>query len=115
MKIKHVAAALATGMCLTATAETIQLPKPDTDSGVTVTQALKARRSTRAFSDQELSLETLSGVLWAANGYNRPDKRTNATGLNKQTTEIYACMKTGAYRYDAKANALVKVCDADLR
>ncbi len=115
MKIKHVAAALATGMCLTATAETIQLPKPNTDSGVTVTQALKARRSTRAFSDQELSLETLSGVLWAANGYNRPDKRTNATGLNKQTTEIYACMKKGAYRYDAKANALVKVCDADLR
>jgi hypothetical protein len=26
----------------------------------------------------------LSGVLWAANGFNRPDKRTNATGLNKQ-------------------------------
>ena len=115
MKMKQVAAALVAGTCLAATAETIQLPKPDADSGVTVTQALKARRSIRAFSEQELSLETLSGVLWAANGYNRPDKRTNATGLNKQSTEIYACMKKGAYRYDAKANALVKVCDADLR
>ena len=66
-------------------------------------------------SDKELSLETLSGVLWAANGFNRPDKRTNATGLNKQTIVVYVCMKSGAYRYDAKANSLVKVCGEDLR
>ena len=115
MKMRQVAVALAAGVCLGAIAETIQLPKPDADSGATVMQALKARHSTRAFSEQEIPLETLSGVLWAANGFNRPDKRTNATGLNKQEIEIYACMKKGTYRYDAKANALVKVCDADLR
>ena len=46
--------------------------------------ALKARRSERTFADKELSPELLSGVLWAANGFNRPDRRTNATGLNKQ-------------------------------
>ena len=96
-------------------AETIKLPAPNNDSGVTVMQALKARRSERAFSDKELSLELLSGVLWAANGFNRPDRRTNATGLNKQEISVYAIMKTGAYRYDAKGNSLVKVCDADLR
>ena len=115
MKMKSMLLAIAAGMCLGATAETIPLPKPAADSGVTILQALKARHSCRSFSEQEIPLETLSGVLWAANGYNRPDKRTNATGLNKQEIEIYACMKTGAYRYDAKANALVKVCDADLR
>ena len=95
--------------------ETIKLPAPDGDSGVTVTQALKARHSERAFADKELSSELLSGVLWAANGFNRPDKRTNATGLNKQEITVYAIMKSGAYRYDAKGNALVKVCDEDLR
>ncbi len=95
--------------------ETIKLPAPDGDSGVTVTQALKARHSERAFADKELSPELLSGVLWAANGFNRPDKRTNATGLNKQEIMVYAIMKSGAYRYDAKGNALVKVCDEDLR
>lgn len=115
MKMKNTMLALAAGLCLGAIAETIQLPKPDADSGVTVLQALKARHSSRAFSEQEITPEALSGVLWAANGFNRPDKRTNATGLNKQEIEIYACMKKGAYRYDAKANALVKVCDADLR
>ena len=95
--------------------ETIKLPAPDGDSGVTVTQALKARHSERAFADKELSPELLSGVLWAANGFNRPDKRTNATGLNKQEISVYAIMKSGAYRYDAKGNTLVKVCDEDLR
>ena len=95
--------------------ETIKLPSPDKDSGVTVVQALKARHSERAFAEEDLSLEMLSGVLWAANGFNRPDKRTNATGLNKQEILVYAIMKSGAYRYDAKANALVKVCDKDLR
>ena len=96
-------------------AETIKLPAPDADSGVTVMQALKARHSERAFADRDLSLEMLSGVLWAANGFNRPDKRTNATGMNKQTIMVYAIMKSGAYGYDAKENILVKVCDADLR
>jgi steroid delta-isomerase-like uncharacterized protein len=28
---------------------------------------------------------------------------------------VYAIMKSGAYRYDAKGNTLVKVCDEDLR
>ena len=44
-------------------AETIKLPAPNNDSGVTVMQALKARRSERAFSDKELSLELLSNEL----------------------------------------------------
>ena len=96
-------------------ADTIKLPEPTADSGVTVTQALKARHSERAFSEKEVPLATLSGLLWAANGFNRPGMRTNATGLNKQEISVYAIMKSGAYRYDAKANTLVKVCDDDLR
>ena len=96
-------------------AETIKLPSPCTDSGKTVIQALKARHSERAFSERDIPLETLSGVLWAANGFNRSDKRTNATGLNKQTIMVYAIMKSGAYRYAAKENVLVKVCNEDLR
>ena len=108
-------AALAVGAAFASSPDTIALPPPDMDSGMTVTAALKARHSERTFGAGELSLKELSGVLWAANGFNRPDRRTNATGMNKQTIVIYACMKSGAYRYDAKANVLVKVCDRDLR
>ena len=95
--------------------ETIRLPAPETDSGVTVVQALKARHSERTFADKDVPPDVLSGVLWAANGFNRPDKRTNATALNKQSIIVYAIMKSGAYLYDAKANSLIKVCDEDLR
>lgn len=99
----------------TCSAENIRLPPPDGDSGTTVMQALAARRSERAYSDKELPLKTISGLLWAANGFNRPGKRTNATARNIQEISVYACMKSGAYRYDAAANTLVKVCDEDLR
>ena len=114
-RIVSAVATFAVGVAFVSIADTVKLPPPDMDSGMTVTAALKARHSERVFAEKELSMRELSGVLWAANGFNRPDKRTNATGLNKQTITVYAIMKSGAYRYDAKANALVKVCDQDLR
>ena len=106
---------LAAGLCLSAFGDVVKLPPPGKDPGVTVMQALKARHSERAFSNREIPMETLSTLLWAANGFNRPDRRTNATGLNKQEITVYAIMKSGAYRYDARANTLVKVCGEDLR
>ena len=113
----HIAitALFAAGFATSVFAESMKLPAPDLGSGLTVMQALKARHSERAFAETELSAKELSGLLWAANGFNRPDKRTNATGLNKQTIVLYVCMKSGAYRYDAKTNELVKVSDEDLR
>jgi len=113
--MKHIILVAALAAASVGLAETIKLPAPDKDSGVSVIQALKGRHSERAFCGKDIPMELLSGVLWAANGFNRPDKRTNATALNLQTITVYACMKSGAYRYDAKANELVKVCDKDLR
>ena len=106
---------LAAAIAATNVTSTIKLPAPQADSGVTVMQALKDRHSERSFSEKEIPMETLAGVLWAANGFNRPDKRTNATGMNKQEIVIYAIMKSGAFRYDAKAGELVKVTGEDLR
>ena len=113
--MKNIILATALAATCMSMAESVKLPPPDTDSGVSVIKALQARHSERAFSGKDIPAEMLSGVLWAANGFNRPDKRTNATALNLQTITVYACMKSGAYRYDAKANELVKVCDKDLR
>ena len=114
--MKHYIAILfAAGLAVSGHAESLKLPAPDMDSGLSVMQALKVRHSERAFAKTGLTESELSGLLWAANGFNRPDKRTNATGMNKQTIVLYVCMKSGAYRYDAKANELVKVSDEDLR
>ncbi len=111
----YITAVFAAGLAMNGLAESIKLPAPDMDSGLTVMQALKVRHSERAFAETDLTESELSGLLWAANGFNRPDKRTNATGMNKQTIALYVCMKSGAYRYDAKANELVKVSGEDLR
>ena len=117
MKIlnKSLASTAVAFLCVAAGAETVLLPPPMLNSSVTVSKALQDRCSIREFSDEEVSDRVLSGVLWAANGYNRPGKRTNATALNKQTIRIYVCKKSGAYLYDARKNALEKVCNDDLR
>ncbi|MDH7599830.1 MAG: nitroreductase family protein, partial [Sedimentisphaerales bacterium] len=49
----------------------IQLPAPQTEGGMPLMQALKARRSTRQFSDKKLPPQVLSNLLWAAWGVNR--------------------------------------------
>ena len=113
--VRVVSGAILALLCGAAGAETIALPPPMLNSGVTVSKALQDRRSIRDFSEEPVSDRFLSGVLWAANGFNRPDRRTNATALNKQTIRIYVCMKSGAYLYDAKKNALEKICGDDLR
>ena len=113
--VRVVTGAILALVCGAAGAETIALPPPMLNSRVTVSKALQDRRSIRDFSEEPVSDRFLSGVLWAANGFNRPDKRTNATALNKQTIRIYVCMKSGAYLYDAKKNVLEKVCGEDLR
>ncbi len=95
----------------------IELPPPQTDGGMPLMQALKERQSMRAFSDKELSLQTLSDLLWAAAGINRPDTggRTAPTAMNKQEIDIYVALKDGLFLYDAKNNLLVSVLSQDVR
>jgi len=50
----------------------IQLPKPQITAGMPLMQALARRQTTRAFLDKPLPLQTLSNLLWAAFGVNRP-------------------------------------------
>ena len=79
-------------------------------------QALKQRHSTRAFSAQALSLQTLSNLLWAGFGINRADgHRTAPSAMNWQETDLYVATADGVYLYDAKANALQPVAAGDLR
>ncbi len=94
----------------------IKLPAPQTEGGKPLMQALKARSSAREYSDQKLAPQTLSNLLWAAWGINRPDgHRTAPSASNKQEIDIYVVLPEGAYRWDAKANVLNPVATGDLR
>lgn len=96
-------------------AQDIQLPAPGRKGGKTLMQALNERRSTRELQEKELPPGMLSDLLWAANGFNRDDKRTAPTANNRQELELYAVLKTGIYRYDAKGHRLVLVKNGDYR
>lgn len=94
----------------------IHLPEPQTEGGVPLMKALKERKSAREFSSDELPRQLLSNLLWAAWGINRPDgRRTAPTAVNWQEIDLYVILQSGAYLYDAEANALKKVTDRDLR
>ena len=80
-------------------------------------QALSERKTTRTFSDKKIPMQTLSNLLWAANGVNRPaDKmRTSPSAHNAQEVEIYVSTAEGTYIYDAYANQLKQINEQDIR
>ena len=94
----------------------IKLLEPDKTLDVSLMQALSDRASQREFADKQISLEDLSSLLWAANGVNREDgKRTAPSAVNAQDVDIYVCMASGAYLYDAKQSQLTRITTEDLR
>ena len=94
----------------------VPLPPPETSGGKPLMQVLMDRHSTREFSNQKLSPQMLSNLLWAAFGMNRPDgKRTAPSAMNLQEIDIYVFTQDGLYVYDAKANALDAVLAQDVR
>ncbi|MDD4894788.1 MAG: SagB/ThcOx family dehydrogenase [Candidatus Omnitrophica bacterium] len=95
----------------------IKLLKPQTESGKPLMQALKERRSQREFNSQELPLQVMSDMLWAAFGINRPDsgERTAPTAMHMYEIDIYVAKAEGLYLYNAKENMLMPVLAGDIR
>jgi SagB-type dehydrogenase family enzyme len=94
----------------------IKLDAPDKNGGVPLMKVFSNRKSDRTFAPDKVKQKDLSGLLWAANGINRPDgKRTAASAMNAQDVDIYVILAEGAYLYDAKAHALNPVAAGDFR
>lgn len=102
-------------LATTLVAQDIQLPAPDKEGGKTLMQALSERKSTREFQEKELPGNVLANLLWAANGFNREDKRTAPTANDRQELELYVVLKNGIYLYSAKENKLKLVRKGDYR
>lgn len=95
--------------CFVAMGQDIKLPEPALDSDASLKEALENRCSQREYVFRPVDLQTMSNLLWAAWGYNRDDKRTAPSALDKQEVTLYVCTKDGAYRYDANEHSLVKI------
>lgn len=106
---------------LAAELQPIQLPKPNLTGGMPLMQALSARKTTRAFLDKPLPLQTLSDLLWAAFGVNRTRDvkpgmgRTAPSARNTQDIQLDVVLADGVYLYDAEQNVLRPVVVGDVR
>lgn len=97
-------------------ADTIQLQTPNKQGGATINEALWNRKSSRQYANQPLTLEELSGVLWAAAGVNRTDGHLTApSALALYPIQTYAFLESGVYLYDAKNNVLIRKIEGDYR
>ncbi|GAA7771064.1 nitroreductase [Cupriavidus sp. SHE] len=97
--------------------EYLKLPAPMTDGGMSLLGALHQRRSARTFAPTPLDTVTLSTLLWAAFGVNRPDTghRTAPSARNWQEIELYLAMPDGLYVLEPADWRLRLVVGEDLR
>lgn len=94
----------------------IQLQTPNKQGGASINEALWKRQSSREYANEPLSLEELSGVMWAAAGINRPDGHLTApSALALYPIQTYAFLESGVYLYDAKTNTLNRQVEGDYR
>lgn len=96
--------------------DTIQLQTPSKQGGASINEALWNRKSSREYANEPLTLEELSGVLWAAAGVNREDGHLTApSALALYPIQTYAFLESGVYLYDAKTNTLNRKVEGDYR
>lgn len=95
----------------------IPLPPPQTDGGKPLMQALRLRATSLAFAPDPIPAQTLSNLLWAAWGINRPadGKRTAPSARNWQEIDLMVVRADGTFLYDAAANRLRPVAAGDHR
>ncbi len=97
--------------------KSILLPPPDTNRGLPLMKAMSLRASATDWDSTALDGQDLSDLLWAANGINRPEtgKRTAPSAHNAQDIDIYVCMNSGVYLYDAGKHHLEPILKMDCR
>ncbi len=99
------------------TATRISLPAPRRSGGLPLMAALRKRESQREFAPQALRKQTLSDLLWAAAGINRPSLggRTAPSAMNAQEVLLYVALPRGLFRYEPGAHELQLAAATDVR
>ncbi len=106
----------APGLAAAEAPASIVLPPPRSEGGMPLLSALKLRRSTRAYVDRALAIPTLSDLLWAAFGVNRPSgDRTAPYWRHVMVIDVYVAMSDGIWLYEPKAHTLVGQMAGDFR
>ena len=103
----------------------MNLPKPRLKGEVSVEEAIKHRRTIRAYQSKPLIPEQLSQIFWAAQGIteDRGYKRSAPSGGALYPLDIYAVvgdngvkgLTAGIYHYDPYKHAALLITEGDFR
>jgi SagB-type dehydrogenase family enzyme len=103
----------------------VKLPSPETTGTMSVEEAIAQRRSVRNYTDEPLSLQDLSQLLWAAQGITDPVQKLRAAPSAGATypLEVHVVVGTdgvtglteGVYRYDPFEHKLENILKGDIR
>ena len=107
---------------ITKEAEMVKLPPARSDGHLSIESVLSLRRSVRSYSQQPLSLNDLSQLLWAGQGISSPDNlRTAPSAGALYPLELYLVaglttnLSPGVYRYSPEQHALILIKKSDQR
>jgi hypothetical protein len=93
------------------------LPRPQTQGGRPLMQALNDRKTNRNIGEEKLSPQMLSNLLWAAWGVNRPanNGRTAPSAMNVQEIGLYVFLAEGVCLFDGPSHSLKPIVAGDHR
>ncbi|MEA1896002.1 MAG: SagB/ThcOx family dehydrogenase [Euryarchaeota archaeon] len=121
---------LITGACIeegeteqnTRQEDEIMLPEPRTTGEISIEEAMRNRRSVRQYTEEGITLNDLSQLLWAAQGISSEEGfRTAPSAGALYPLEVYVVagkvdgLSDGVYRYRTEGHTLQRICDGDLR
>ena len=96
--------------------EEIALPAPRVQGEMSLEETLAARRSVREFTEEELTLEEISQLLWAVQGITAAwGGRTAPSAGALYPLEVYVATADGLYHYLPQGHKAIVESRADLR
>lgn len=97
--------------------EKIELPSPQITGGRPLMEVLNDRHTTREFNSEELHLQTISNLLWAAFGVNRPETggRTAPSAYDMREIDIYMATSDGLFLFEPVEHCLYQIHSEDIR
>jgi len=102
-------------MTLRSREKIVELSEPAFKGEVSFEEALAARRSVRDFTDDRLTEEELSQLLWSAQGTTRSwGGRTVPSAGSLCPIELYILLPEGLFRYISRGHKLVRISDQNL-
>lgn len=97
-------------------ANTTKLPPPRRVGAISLETCLERRRSIRSFTEEPLSLEHISQLLWAGQGMSGSEGlRTAPSAGARYPVELYLVLADGVFHYEPGSHTITLVHAGDVR